>query len=978
MLVPEIVGKAHAEPLWLLLLVEFRRKDPLDQVWPAPQAAEAAPGHLQHGHRCLRKDTAVAAVLGPPRRDVGQPTIGSDAALQPDVVSFSSAMTALSRQSLHKQAWGLLEDLPRHSLQPNWVIFNAAIDSCHRGASWQAALILLQRARHQSVLLDVVSHSLAVSTCVSSSQPGVASQLLEGMRQLTVQPDEAAYVGMLDACKEAACWALALSILAELRGDGPQSQTSDQTAYALAMGSCEAARQWELALSVLATMQHEGPSPNLVTLNAAVMALATAGRTAEALCVVRHAEDLGLVSGAWQADANPTLPEADVDLHRFPAELARFTVLAAVLDAAIDPSRKRGLVFVTGRGTHGGTAVLKAVIGECLKEFGLAVEEGDAEGTDGRLWLPPHVLQCLAFEDEKVLDAHFNIKVCDFGKTQELRSNCAIITGQDTGGSPRYMAPECFILGAHITEKVDIWSLGCCLVEASPESFRFLVPDKNPLSTGHGSEEMYATYVATAVIWCSLLAVALFACRETAGRLDALASALLGGSLGSSSVVASKTFTAALVTSPRSPFTLFCAALPLALVAPLHLYVLNRSYGRHSLVIMSPSMGASALLFNVLTGYLLFGEVPVGFWEFSLGISLILSGVLSLMSWKSKFQVNFVSRALIKQAAGSFELTPEDRLGFKTVGEADRSGAWQHGYAEILATNSPEKKEEFIETVVTQQLHGFVTSDAGLKSFAATAPTSWSALLSQLQGLPWLCGGATGHLCDDPLTAPLGPDGWASVLRANVTARSILAKRIAEDRLNAKVTNEQQLMEWARSAPDTWDTALAELKAAEFLCGGETMRRCEGSSEGASVLNANQRSAVLLGKLAFAAMCLAALLVAALGCALYSEDMTLQYAREGAARDAKQRFYAQAGLASAQPQAQAASSSPALQDSRMLQAPVMYYQVPPPMLPAASVANQSARSVVQNSSGLSAPAPQGLSVVSPASLAKAAAEPWPV
>jgi len=64
-----------------------------------------------------------------------------------------------------------------------------------------------------------------------------------------------------------------------------------------------------------------------------------------------------------------------------------------------------------------------------------------------------------------VLDAHFNIKVCDFGKTQELRSNCAIITGQDTGGSPRYMAPECFMLGAHITEKVDIWSLGCCLVE---------------------------------------------------------------------------------------------------------------------------------------------------------------------------------------------------------------------------------------------------------------------------------------------------------------------------------------------------------------------------------------------------------------------------------------------------------------------------------------------------------------------------------
>ena len=63
-----------------------------------------------------------------------------------------------------------------------------------------------------------------------------------------------------------------------------------------------------------------------------------------------------------------------------------------------------------------------------------------------------------------VLDKQFNIKVCDFGKTQELLGGVTI-THQDTGGSPRYMAPECFVVGSCITEKVDIWSLGCCLVE---------------------------------------------------------------------------------------------------------------------------------------------------------------------------------------------------------------------------------------------------------------------------------------------------------------------------------------------------------------------------------------------------------------------------------------------------------------------------------------------------------------------------------
>ncbi|CAE7033908.1 unnamed protein product [Symbiodinium natans] len=146
---------------------------------------------------------------------------------------------------------------------------------------------------------------------------------------------------------------------------------------------------------------------------------------------------------------------------------------------------------------------------------------------------------------------------------------------------------------------------------------------------------------------------------------------------------------------------------------------------------------------------------------------------------------------LLVKGSGSTELTPE-------------------GYAEILATNSPEKKEEFIETVVTQQLHGYVTSDEGLKNFAATAPASWPLLLSQLNGAPWLCGGATGRLCDNPLTAPLNPQGWASVLRANETARGVFARRIAVERLHAKVTNDQELMDWARTAPDTFDAALAE------------------------------------------------------------------------------------------------------------------------------------------------------------------------
>lgn len=64
-----------------------------------------------------------------------------------------------------------------------------------------------------------------------------------------------------------------------------------------------------------------------------------------------------------------------------------------------------------------------------------------------------------------VLDADYSVKLCDFGKSQPMIDGSALPPQEDNGGSPRYMAPECFQAGSYITEKVDIWSLGCCLVE---------------------------------------------------------------------------------------------------------------------------------------------------------------------------------------------------------------------------------------------------------------------------------------------------------------------------------------------------------------------------------------------------------------------------------------------------------------------------------------------------------------------------------
>merc|ERR1712217_513395 len=63
-----------------------------------------------------------------------------------------------------------------------------------------------------------------------------------------------------------------------------------------------------------------------------------------------------------------------------------------------------------------------------------------------------------------VLDFSLNPKLCDFGLTQSMEKT-HISRRANEGGSPRYMAPELFDSKGKITEKVDIWALGCLILE---------------------------------------------------------------------------------------------------------------------------------------------------------------------------------------------------------------------------------------------------------------------------------------------------------------------------------------------------------------------------------------------------------------------------------------------------------------------------------------------------------------------------------
>ncbi|CAE8722197.1 unnamed protein product, partial [Polarella glacialis] len=56
---------------------------------------------------------------------------------QPDVVSFSSTMSAFEKASQWQMALGLLSQMPDRALRPDRILFNACVSACEKGLQWR-------------------------------------------------------------------------------------------------------------------------------------------------------------------------------------------------------------------------------------------------------------------------------------------------------------------------------------------------------------------------------------------------------------------------------------------------------------------------------------------------------------------------------------------------------------------------------------------------------------------------------------------------------------------------------------------------------------------------------------------------------------------------------------------------------------------------------------------------------------------------
>eukprot|EP00438_Fugacium_kawagutii_P007356 Skav218569 [mRNA] locus=scaffold2610:132647:138841:+ [translate_table: standard] len=150
--------------------------------------------------------------------------------LEPNVVSFSSAITALAQSAFGR--WSLALHLLRCCDSANVVTYNACIAAC--GSQWQRALQLLQvgPGEERSV------YDVGEEKCLDN----------EDLPSVQLEPSEVTFAAAVHACAEASEWPHAFQLLKEMEDAGCGSQ--DIMSFNSAISACEKSSEWHYALQL--------------------------------------------------------------------------------------------------------------------------------------------------------------------------------------------------------------------------------------------------------------------------------------------------------------------------------------------------------------------------------------------------------------------------------------------------------------------------------------------------------------------------------------------------------------------------------------------------------------------------------------------------------------------------------------------------------------------------------------------------------
>eukprot|EP00435_Cladocopium_sp_Y103_P027764 s910_g6.t2 len=193
-----------------------------------------------------------------------------------DVVRVTKKISSQLRQGKWRQALLLFHAANNNAVETNLVSFNVILSALATGSAWMDGLSRLTHFSATSPAddsLDQVSFN-TVGSSLCGGQWAISLNLLGVACIARVELD---IIGLSSACK--ACSSRWRSTLQLLRQAEAWALLPNCIFYGAAMTACEKAGQWFPALRILVAPQVH---PDVVNFNAAISALAVAGRASQA------------------------------------------------------------------------------------------------------------------------------------------------------------------------------------------------------------------------------------------------------------------------------------------------------------------------------------------------------------------------------------------------------------------------------------------------------------------------------------------------------------------------------------------------------------------------------------------------------------------------------------------------------------------------------------------------------------------------
>ncbi|CAM9281736.1 unnamed protein product, partial [Discosporangium mesarthrocarpum] len=228
-----------------------------------------------------------------------------ESGIQPDVVSYTSVISARSRSRSDGGtgfAEAILSEMESRGVLPNSITYNAALSGCWRRGDWQGALGLLERMRatgHPGVEPDAMSFNLAIRACGKEGRRETAATLLAEMVEIGLQPTRLTYQYMLASCRAVregkvdwrGAWKHSLALLEEMREGGI---TPDHSCFQYAVEAAAKAGEVDSALELIGQMEASGVCGEPLVYNQAIKELKQRGDWQQALAVMDRMRAAGV------------------------------------------------------------------------------------------------------------------------------------------------------------------------------------------------------------------------------------------------------------------------------------------------------------------------------------------------------------------------------------------------------------------------------------------------------------------------------------------------------------------------------------------------------------------------------------------------------------------------------------------------------------------------------------------------------------